>query len=99
MPTKYVLPAISGDHKDAKPTRIQTTIIAKLDKLQEFRLEAQKNVGKNQWNTFVESIETHRENFPIWKLCYLVSQGRKDTFGKIQEKMVWFIQGTILLTQ
>jgi hypothetical protein len=24
MLTKYVLPTISGDHKDAKPTRVQT---------------------------------------------------------------------------
>jgi hypothetical protein len=47
MPTKYVLPTISGDHKDAKPTRVLTSIIIKLEKLQENKLEVQKNVGTN----------------------------------------------------
>jgi hypothetical protein len=33
---------------------------------------------------FVESIETHREKVPIWRLCYVVSQGKeKVTFGQI----------------
>jgi hypothetical protein len=31
----------------------------------------------------MESIETHREEVPIWKLCYVVSQGRKVTFGQM----------------
>jgi hypothetical protein len=31
MPTKYVLPTINGDHIDAKPTRVLTTIIIKLE--------------------------------------------------------------------
>jgi hypothetical protein len=29
----------------------------------------------------------------------MVSQQIKDTFGQIQEKMVWSIQGTILFNQ
>jgi hypothetical protein len=48
---------------------------------------------------YVESIETRREKVPILRLCSLVSQGRKYTYGQIQEKMVWSIQGTILFTQ
>jgi hypothetical protein len=47
MPTKYVLLAISGDHRDAEPTRVLTTKIRKLKKLQENKLEAQNNVGAN----------------------------------------------------
>jgi hypothetical protein len=47
MPTKYVLLAISGDHKDAKPTRVLTSRIIELEKLQENELEAQNNVGAN----------------------------------------------------
>jgi hypothetical protein len=39
MPTKYVLLAINGDHKDAKPTRVLIPIITKLEKFQENRLE------------------------------------------------------------
>jgi hypothetical protein len=39
MPTKYVLLAINGDHKNAEPTRVLTTIITKLEKLQEKKLE------------------------------------------------------------
>ncbi len=40
MPTQYVLSAINGDHKDAKPTRVLITRITKLEKLHEIRLEA-----------------------------------------------------------
>jgi hypothetical protein len=40
MPTKYVLLAISGDHKDAKSTRMLTTRITKLEKLHDNILEA-----------------------------------------------------------
>jgi hypothetical protein len=47
MPIEYVILAISGDHRDAKPTKVLTTIIIKLEKLQENRLEAQNNVGAN----------------------------------------------------
>ncbi len=41
---------------------------------------------------YVKSIQTHKKNVPIWKLCYMVSQGRKNTSRKIQNKMVWLIQ-------
>jgi hypothetical protein len=47
MPTKYVLPTINGDHKDAKPTTVLITKITKLETLQENILEAQNNVGAN----------------------------------------------------
>jgi hypothetical protein len=47
MLIEYVLLAISGDHKDAKPTRVLTTRIIKLDKLQENRVEGHNNVGAN----------------------------------------------------
>ncbi len=40
MPTKYVLLATNGDHKDAKPTKVLTTRITELKKLQEKKLEA-----------------------------------------------------------
>jgi hypothetical protein len=47
MPTKYVLPTISGDHKDARPTKILIARITELEKLQDNILEAQNNVGEN----------------------------------------------------
>jgi len=40
MPTKYVLLAISGDHRDVEPTKMLTSRITKLEKLHENRLEA-----------------------------------------------------------
>jgi hypothetical protein len=61
MPTKYVLPTISGDHKYAKPTRVLIERIAKLEKLQENRLEAQNNFGENQWNKFLWSQHKRME--------------------------------------
>ncbi len=39
MVTKYVMSAISGDHIDAKPTRVLIARIRKLKKLQENKLE------------------------------------------------------------
>jgi hypothetical protein len=33
IPIIYVLPAISGDHRNAKPSRVLTTKITKLEKL------------------------------------------------------------------
>ncbi len=33
MLTEYVLPTISGDHRDAEPTKVLTTRITKLEKL------------------------------------------------------------------
>jgi hypothetical protein len=47
MFTKYVLLIINGDHRDVEPTRMLTTIITKLERLQENKLEAQNYVGAN----------------------------------------------------
>jgi hypothetical protein len=48
---------------------------------------------------FMESLESHREEVIIWRLCYVVSHGKKITFRQIPKKVVWPIQGTILFTQ
>jgi hypothetical protein len=53
IPTKYVLPAISGDHRDVKPTKILIAMIIELEKLQENRLEVLNNVGLNHWSGFL----------------------------------------------
>jgi hypothetical protein len=60
MPTKCVLLVISGDHINAELTRVLTTSIIELEKLQENKLEVQNNVGANQWKKFyLKSIEKH----------------------------------------
>jgi hypothetical protein len=46
MLIEYVLSAISGDHRNAKPTIVLTTRTTESEKLKEKRLEAQNNVGK-----------------------------------------------------
>jgi hypothetical protein len=46
----------------------------------------------------MESIEKY-QGVPIWRLRFMVSQRKINIFGQIQEKMVWSIQGMILLTQ
>ncbi len=53
MPTKYVMSTIIGDHRDVKPTKVLTSKIVKLEKLQDNRLEAHNNVGTNQWSRFL----------------------------------------------
>jgi hypothetical protein len=40
MLTEYVLLATNGNHKDAKPTKVLTTRITELKKLQKNKLEA-----------------------------------------------------------
>jgi len=30
----------------------------------------------------LELIKTHRKEIPIWKLCFVVSQGKKNTLGQ-----------------
>jgi hypothetical protein len=47
MLIEYVLSTISGDHRNAKSTKVLTTKIIELEKLQENRLEVQNNVGAN----------------------------------------------------
>jgi hypothetical protein len=47
LPTKYVLSAINGDHKDAKPTKVLIAKVIELQKLQENKLESQNDVRAN----------------------------------------------------
>jgi hypothetical protein len=47
--------AISGDHINVEATRVLRTTITKLEKLQKNWLEAQNNVGANQWSKFLWS--------------------------------------------
>jgi len=47
MLTEYVLLAISGDHRDAKPTKVLTTKITNLEKLQEKEIGSSKQYGAN----------------------------------------------------
>jgi len=64
--------AINGNPRNEKPTKILTTKITKLEKLHDNKLEAQKNVGKNQWNIFLWSQQKHIEkkfefgDYVIW---------------------------------
>jgi hypothetical protein len=89
MLTKYVILVISGDQKDAKPTRVLTSRIIELEKLQENKLETQNHVGAKQWNKFMwNQQKKYIEKVSIWRLCFMVFQGRKYTLGQIQEK--WF---------
>jgi hypothetical protein len=55
MPIEYVIPAINGDPRDVKPTRVLTTKFTKLEKLPENKLEVQNNVRANQWIIFLWS--------------------------------------------
>jgi hypothetical protein len=98
MPIEYVLSAISGDQRNIEPTRVLTTIIIELEKLQE-----------TNWKLIIMCEPTSATNFygvnkKILKRnsnLEIMSYGfpkEKNTFGQIQEKMVWSIQSIILLT-
>jgi hypothetical protein len=47
MPTKYVLLAINGDHKNAESTKTLIAKIIELEKLHENVMEVHNNVGAN----------------------------------------------------
>jgi hypothetical protein len=98
MPIEYVMSTISADHRDAKPTRVLTTKIIELEKLHVNKLKTQNNVGANKWNIFL-SQQKNTEFFSNLEIMFYGFQRIKNTYGKIQEKMVWSIQGTILLAQ
>jgi hypothetical protein len=36
----------------------------------------------------VESTKIHREEIPIWRLCYVVTQGKKTHLSKFKKR--WF---------
>jgi len=55
MPTKYVLPIISSDHRKGNPMRILTSMVSKLEKLQENRLQSKVKLGTHQWNRALRS--------------------------------------------
>jgi hypothetical protein len=40
---------------------------------------------------FVELTKKHKDEVSIWRSCFVVSQGRKDTHEQVQKKMVWSI--------
>jgi hypothetical protein len=89
MPTKYVLPSIDGDHKDAKPTIVLTSKVIKLEKLQENKLEAQNNVGANQWNRFMWSQQKNiKKKFQFGDYILWFPKGKNTHLGKFKKK--WF---------
>jgi hypothetical protein len=64
--------AINGDHKDAELTKVLTTKLTKLEKLQENKLKSQTNMGANQWNRFLWSEQKNTKkkfqfgNYVLW---------------------------------
>jgi hypothetical protein len=83
------LPAISGDHKDTKPTKVLTTIITKVEKLQENKLETQNNVGVNQWSKFFWSQQKNIEKkFQFGDYVLWFPKGKKTHVGKFKKR--WF---------
>ncbi len=89
MLTKYVLSTISGDHIDAKPTRVLTTRITKLEKLQENKLETQNNVGANQWNKFMWSQQKNtKKKFQFGNYVLWLPKRENAYLGKFKKR--WF---------
>ncbi len=88
MLTKYVLSTISGDHRDAKPTRMLTTRITKLEKSQENKLETWNNVGANQWNKFLWSQQKNTKKFQFGDYVLWLPKGENTYLGKFKKR--WF---------
>ncbi len=81
--------AISGDHKDAEPTRVLPTKITELEKLHDNKLEAQNNVGANQWNIFMWSQQKNTtKKFQFGDYVMWFPKGKKSHLGKFKKR--WF---------
>ncbi len=81
MPTKYVLLVISGDHIDVEPTKVLTTRITELEKLHENKLEAQNNVGINQWKFFMWNQQKNtKKKFQFGDYVLWFPKGEKTHF-------------------
>ncbi len=59
MPIKYVLLVISGDHRDAKPTRVLIARITKLKKLKEIDWNSKQCGSQPVELIFVELTENY----------------------------------------
>ncbi len=88
MPIDYVLSTINGNHRDVKPTRISITRLIELEKLHENKLEAQNNVGTNQWNIFMRSQHKHTKKFQFGDYVLRFPKGEKINLGKFKKR--WF---------
>ncbi len=81
--------SINGDHKDAKPTRVLTTKITKLQKLQDNKLEAKNNVRANQWNRFLLNQQKNiNKKFQFGDYVLWFPKGEKTHMGKFKKR--WF---------
>jgi hypothetical protein len=82
MPSEYVLLIISGDHTDVEPTKMQVARITKLEKLQENKLEAQNNVGVNQWSKFLWSQQKNtKKKFQFGVMSYGFPKDKKHIWA------------------
>jgi hypothetical protein len=89
MPIEYVLLAINGNHRNVEPTRILTTKIIELKKLQENKLKVQNNVGTNQWNKFLCSQQKHtKKKFQFGNFVLWFPKGENTHLNKFKKR--WF---------
>ncbi len=79
--------AINGDHKDVELTRVLTTRFTKLEKLRKNELEAQNNVGANQWNKFMWSqLKNIEKKFQFGDYVLWFPKGEKTHMGKFKKR-------------
>jgi hypothetical protein len=77
---------------DVEPNKVLISRIIKLENLQENKLEAQNNVGVNQWNKFMWSQQKNtKKKFQFRDYVLYCFPRKKNTPRQIQEKMVWSI--------
>jgi hypothetical protein len=92
------MPIVNGDHRNAEFSKV---LIVRITNWKNYKRIDWK--FKTMWES-TNGIDFCGVNRKIlrkssnWRLCFMVSQRKKNKYGQIQEKMVWSIQGTILLT-
>ncbi len=72
---------MNGDHRDADSTRVLIAKITELEKVHEDILEAQYNVGANQWSRFLWS-----------RFLWSQHKNTKKKF-KFGDYVLWFCKG------
>jgi hypothetical protein len=89
MPIEYVLSTISGGHRDVEPTKVQTTRITKLEKLQKNQIGSLEQC----WNKLMEQIlwsqpKNTKNKFQFGDYVLWFPKGENTHLGKFKKR--WF---------
>ncbi len=89
MPIQYIVPVVGGNERDNTLLKVLTSIISKLEKLQEARMQAKETTDIQQWNRTLWSQQKNLKNqFNFGDYVLWFPKGNKSHLMKFTWK--WF---------